>query len=118
MIQDWACALVQEPWCFHPAQVAELTDWQIVELYLKPASERADEFQRNHPTPGPAPAGGKSRPTRPAKGSSAPDYEPGTPGHRRQLVEMAFMGVMGMKRDAAEAEYDRQLAMYYEQGGV
>jgi len=32
--------LFQEPWCFTPAQVADLTLWQVENLYLNPARER------------------------------------------------------------------------------
>lgn len=39
-------ALAQEPWCFHPDQIARLTDWQVVNLYLKPAAKRADAMRR------------------------------------------------------------------------
>jgi hypothetical protein len=38
-------ALCQEPWCFTPTQVGQLTDWQVVHLYLKPAEERAKRFE-------------------------------------------------------------------------
>lgn len=55
--------------------------------------------------------------SRPARGGSGPDHPPGTPGHRKQVVEQAFMGVMGMKRDRAEALYDRQLAEWRAQQG-
>lgn len=30
-----------EPWCFHPHQIADLTDFQIHNVYVKPAVERA-----------------------------------------------------------------------------
>lgn len=30
---------MQEPWCFTPEQIAQLTPWQIDELYYKPAKE-------------------------------------------------------------------------------
>jgi hypothetical protein len=61
----------------------------------------------------PAPAGRVAAP------GKAPDdlAEPGTPRHREQIVG-AFMTVMGMKREAAEAKYDQQLAQWrLEQGG-
>lgn len=35
-------ALAQEPWCFSPAVIAEMTVWQAVNVYLKPAAERAE----------------------------------------------------------------------------
>ncbi len=39
-------ALAQEPWCYHPDQIARLTDWQIVNVYLKPAASRAAEMRK------------------------------------------------------------------------
>ena len=41
----WA-ALAQEPWGFTPDVLARLTDWQVREVYLRPAGERADEVRR------------------------------------------------------------------------
>ncbi len=40
-------ALAQEPWCFHPNQIARLTDWQIINVYLKPAAKRAEAMRRD-----------------------------------------------------------------------
>ena len=105
-------ALLQEPWCFHEAQVAALTDWQIVHRYLEPAAERADRLRDEMPGAGGPPGAARpARPARPGK-ATAPDHEPGTPEHRRQLVEAAFVGTMGMKREAAERYYDGQLAAW------
>lgn len=85
-----------------------------------PAIRRAEEFEQKHKELGSGGAGvhqnGKPLGPRRDKGGG-PDFEPGTPGHRRQIVEMAFMGVMGMKRDAAEKKYDRQLRQWYEEQG-
>lgn len=84
-----------------------------------PAIRRAEEFEKQ--TTGkssiPAPQNGKPLGNRPARGG-APDFEPGTPGHRKQIVDMAFMGVMGLKRDAAERKYDEQLRQWYAEQGV
>jgi hypothetical protein len=38
-------ALAQEPWKFPPETLANLTRRQCVELYLKPAAERAKEME-------------------------------------------------------------------------
>jgi hypothetical protein len=38
--------MAQEPWCYHPEQIATLTDWQVMYLYLKPASDRAEEMRK------------------------------------------------------------------------
>lgn len=43
--------MCQEPWCFHPDQIATLTDFQIEWLYLRPAAERSG---RTDPAPAPA----------------------------------------------------------------
>lgn len=40
--------LVQEPWCFRVRDVAELTDWQILNLYYLPAIERAKQIEISH----------------------------------------------------------------------
>lgn len=110
MILEAYVALAQEPWCFHPEQIAKLTDWQIAKLYLEPAWERAEKLREDVPPP---PAGGRPNlPPRRGGRAAAPDYEPGTPEHREQLVTAAFMGVMGMKREQAERYYDRQLAAW------
>lgn len=33
--------MLGEPWCFTPAQIAELTPWQVEHCYLAPARERS-----------------------------------------------------------------------------
>lgn len=35
----------QEPYCWHPAQIATLTDVQIEHLYLTPAKRRSDAMK-------------------------------------------------------------------------
>lgn len=37
--------LCQEPWCFTPDQIAQLTALQVEELYLKPAQMRAESMK-------------------------------------------------------------------------
>jgi hypothetical protein len=39
-------ALAQEPWCFHPDQIARLTDWQIMNVYLRPAVKRSEQMRK------------------------------------------------------------------------
>lgn len=39
--------MAQEPWCFHPEQIATLTDWQVMHLYLKPAMDRAEQMRKD-----------------------------------------------------------------------
>lgn len=106
-------ALAQEPWGFLPHQIARLTDWQIFELYVTPAADRARNVARPAPdargaAPGAsAPIGARPAP-RPASGGG-PDYEPGTEGHRRQCIA-AYVDVQGLSPQRAAAQYDRQLA--------
>lgn len=38
--------LTQEPWCFTPEEIARLTDWQIEELYYKPAKARQEQMEK------------------------------------------------------------------------
>lgn len=120
--------LSQEPWCLTPAEWAKLTDWQIAELYRKPAEERAREFAAKHNTlPGanglPAGALGRrpdrSTPAPPAKLSAdprssdyrGPDGEPGSDTHKAQIVG-AFRSMMGLTQEKAEAMYAEQLAQW------
>lgn len=72
-----------------------------------PAIRRAEDFKKNAP-PGSFDGQLGTRPSR-SNEPSQPDYEPGTPGHRRQMIELAYIGTMGMKREDAEALYDRQM---------
>lgn len=37
--------LTQEPWCFTLEEIARLTDWQIEELYYKPAKARQEQME-------------------------------------------------------------------------
>jgi len=109
--------LCQEPWCFTPAQVGRLTDWQVEHLYAKPAAERAERMQQDFPQPGGTPATPAAG-TRPAREASAgPPGEPGSPEHRAACVA-AFVQFQGLKRERAERQYERQLAAWLaEKGG-
>lgn len=91
--------LAQEPWCFHPEQIASLTDWQIEHLYARPAVERAKHYEEA--------SGGAQRGERPVEHAQPTDTpEPGSPGFRDWVI-VQFMK-MGMTRSAAEAQYERQ----------
>jgi hypothetical protein len=37
--------MAQEPWCKLPQDFSKLTDWQIVNIYYKPALERQKAFR-------------------------------------------------------------------------
>lgn len=81
--------LTQEPWCFHPDQIARLTDWQIEYLYFAPARARAAEFRRA--------SGQAGAPREPPPQSGPPT--------RAQYIAGARM-LFGDSRDWG-AEYDR-----------
>lgn len=112
--------LAQEPWCYTPEQIARLTDWQIENLYAKPAHERAEQMRRESASSSmPAPSAGPGM--HPANAPhtvetvqhvgepDGPPGEPGSPEHRHAIVD-ALMGMMGLSRERADASYDRQLA--------
>lgn len=101
----------QEPWCFDPDKIARLTDWQIENLYYKPALEREKEFKKNSPQ-----VGERASPT-----SHAPqvDDEPpkqmahpkiGTPAFRYWYIAKMGPYVGGPK--AAAALFDEQMKQY------
>lgn len=97
---------MQEPWCFHPDQVATLTDDQIVNRYLKPAIERSERAGVS--------GGGESvgpRRSAPAA-STGPPGEPGSPEHRNACIN-AYVQVQGLKHERAVAQYEKQLAQYH-----
>jgi hypothetical protein len=87
--------LAQEPWCFHPADVAGLTDWQIENLYARPAAGRIRRLEappaETQPTPGPP----------------ATDLpSPGAPEFREWVISQFVL--MGMTRADAVAQYEDQ----------
>jgi hypothetical protein len=110
--------LAQEPWCFTPEQIGKLTDWQIENLYAKPAMKRAEEMRKEMPDGG-APSGPSPAPVSPTPRrvlQRGPDFEPGTDGHRRQCIA-AFMQVQGLNKERAVAQYERQLAQWHAEQG-
>lgn len=44
--------LCNEPWCWSPREVDELTDFQIWELVIKPAVEKSKEREKRNPNRG------------------------------------------------------------------
>lgn len=84
-----------EPWCFTPDQIARLTDYQILHLYILPAVRRSREAELRGKGMDPELAAGVA--------GSEPSIPP------REAMVHALMA-MGMSRSAAESEYDRQLA--------
>jgi len=89
-----------EPWCFTPAEIAPLTDYQIDEVYLKPAVRRAEAMERER----------KGLPPPPTPGEKAPDAPP-----PRGAVVAFAMSTFGKTREQAEAMYDAQLAAWEKQ---
>jgi len=85
--------LAQEPWCFHPAQIAVLTDWQIEHLYARPALERAKQMKAD-----------TTSPTKATPEAEIP--KAGDPKMEDYVIEQ-FMK-MGMSRKKAKAKYDQQ----------
>lgn len=87
-------ALAQEPWCFPPRELADVTVWQAENVYVRPAVERAEALGRG--------ADGKARP---APMPAADPFEHGLPP--RDAFVAAHLKTDG--RDAAHwnAMYDR-----------
>lgn len=86
--------LAQEPWCFHPEQIATLTDWQIEHLYARPAVERANEAKRRAEGRGESPHHREAHPA------------PGTPQFKSWVVNQFLKS--GMSLDQAIKKYDQQ----------
>lgn len=102
MIRDAYVMLSQEPWCYTPGQIANLTDWQIEHLYAKPAAERSEELRKSTPA-----TGGKSAPV-----SESDIGEPGSPSHRNWVISAFVNGPMKMSPEAARAKYEAQMAQW------
>jgi hypothetical protein len=83
-----AALLLQEPWGFHPDQVARLTPWQVETVYLTLARELAREAE------------GKGGP-----GEVEDQFEKGLPP-RAEFVA-AMMGTDGGSSEHWNAVYDR-----------
>jgi hypothetical protein len=104
--------LSQEPWCYTPDQIGRLTDWQILNLYAKPAIERSKQYSTT-PSPGAAAPAGRTRPHGEGAPSSGPPGEPGSPQHRSACIG-AYMDVQGLSRERAVAQYEKQLDQWRE----
>jgi hypothetical protein len=113
--------LGQEPWCWHPDQIAVMTDKQIVDHYYKPAEKRAEERKKDFPdTNNPSPkfvpetvrenAADGTKVYRPRE--DLPDHQPGNPPPAdspqfREWVLAQFIA-MGQTRRQAEHTYEWQ----------
>ncbi len=96
----------QEPWTYKPWEIGRLTDWQIVNLYAKPAAERSEAMRKDMPG-----GGGSSSPS-PRPSRNEIPHEPGTEAHRNMIVAGMMAGPFAYSRAKAEAAYDKQLADY------
>ena len=122
--------LAQEPWCFHPDQIAAMTDWQIENLHARPAVERAKRFEEERVGQRRTPMDDCPIPplTLPEMGEVVGVYPDGTqrirntdmsvshnPGRSikvgttefREWVIGQFM-TMGLSRTTAEMQYEEQ----------
>jgi hypothetical protein len=88
--------VAQEPWCYHPEQIASLTDWQLEFLYHQPAVERQKQLAKNLPE-----SEGSGESCNPA------DPPPSDSPEFREWVIAQFQA-MGMSRKTAETQYEQQ----------
>ncbi len=100
MIQSLHELLAQQPWCFHPEQIATLTDWQIERLYARAALQRAERWEAEHAV------------REPSESPSNQNHHPGSPPeptspHFREWVLSQFQA-MGLSRNEAESRYAEQ----------
>lgn len=84
-----------EPWCFAPHQIALLTDYQIIHLYVLPAVQRAREMELRGKGMDPDAAHASVR-------------EEAVIPPRETMV--AMLTQLGLSPADADREYDRQLA--------
>jgi hypothetical protein len=102
--------MCQEPWCFTPAQVAELTDWQIEHLYYRPAIERAQKLESDIAKTNP------NAVTPVGRGDGLPTDEElkhppiGTPAFKDFIVRK--FQAFGMSYDKAVKMYEAQAKQY------
>ncbi len=90
-------ALAQEPWCFHPSQIAELTDWQVMELYIRPAVKRAEELKKDVD---------RDRAESPFSSPSSPSPKASRLPPREQSIDI-MVDLLGITREQAAADWDR-----------
>ncbi len=91
-----------EPWCFPPETIARMTDYQIDEVYLKPAVERAKAMEAER----------KGLPAE-LPPAASPNDKPMTKPPPRAAMVGTMTGMLGYTVEAANAEYDRQLAEWH-----
>ena len=107
--------LCQEPWCFRIKDVADLTDWQILNLYYLPAIERAEKVRGQQPSiPGPSQPtsqreSGVHFDTETGIGSGIAAPDPASPEFKGWYVRTM---TPWMGREAAEREFEAQKREY------
>jgi hypothetical protein len=105
-------ALCQEPWAMTPPEFAALTDWQIAELYFRPAAERSEQMKRDTPALN-APHAGQSVYAPPP--GEVPPPEPGTPAFKLWCINK-FVS-FGLSHAEAVAQYEAQNAQWLREQG-
>lgn len=109
MIRDAIVMLTQEPWCYLPEKIGRLTDWQILELYAKPAAKRAEELKRDMEL---SQHGSRLDSVAPEQNGSLDELEPGSTGHRAWIISEFVNGPFKMSHEKAIQEYEKQLAAW------
>lgn len=87
--------LCNEPWCWTPREVSQLTDYQAWELVIRPAVKKSREMRRERGGRGPQVGHGWEK---------SPRKLP----NREQYVLVGER--LGVPREVSEAEYDRWAA--------
>jgi hypothetical protein len=101
MIRQAIEMMAQEPWCFHPEQIATLTDWQLEYLYRQPAEERTRQMKKEQPPLSPAPE------PRPPMTNAAMDDLTKDPNKLKTYVVNQFLAT-GMTVEQALKTYEDQ----------
>jgi hypothetical protein len=99
VLEEALVCLAQEPWCFSPATIGQLTDRQIVEWYIRPAAARDRAAANLPPLPDPR-----------AAVAPPPDQPP-----PRAAVVGVMRHVLGLSVAEANRRYDEQLAEWQSQ---
>jgi hypothetical protein len=92
-------------------EIAALTDWQVAELYFRPAAERSEQMKRDTPALN-APHAGQSVYAPPA---GEPPPEPGTPAFKLWCINK-FVS-FGLSHAEAVAQYEAQNAQWLREQG-
>ncbi len=105
-------AIGQEPWGKMPWEIALLTDFQILEFYLKPAAKRADELRRQSSPDGPLPVPNPNAASEPVNRP----HDPNVPPNKQAIIGIYRM--CGVSQEDAVKQYELQLAEWRASQGV